>query len=752
MLIGQDGADWDSEQPMIDQGRLPNIEALLARGARGSIRFERPPLSPLLWTTLATSRTPDEHGILDFVEIEAGSGATVPVTGRGRRVKALWNFVDDAGLTSVTLGWWATWPAEQVRGAMVSDRWSYTLVALDPALTATALVTPPGVAETLDDLRVAPESLTARDLRRFVPMNAQTRAMLAGEVTDADDEEHPVIHLRRIVAATRSLEAAALHLMAARSPDLTMVYFQGIDEIGHRFARYEPPTMPGVRRADLDRYGGVLEAFYRYQDEVVGRLVEAAGPEVAIVLVSDHGFARGAERPVREPAGFAGRAALWHVGPGVLVLAGEPFTRTALNDVPLVDIAPTLLVAMGLPVAQDFAGRPLLAVIDTSFIEEHPVTGIASYESTGGPVRRSEAPASGQGPVAEAELRRLRSLGYIDTTATGRGGERWTPAARLHLATVLAEQGRQWEAREAYEAALAAQPGNTLAHRGLFDLLLQMGRQQDALEAGRRLLTVADAPSADSFLAVARLWADTGRGDEGTAVLEALPQQQGAAGPDLARAILAHAAGRLDDAERLLLQALAEDPGSWEAAEVYFHLFEEQGRLAEAVSVLRDGLAARGGNSVPHLLALGYIALTEDDLDAADDYLSRALEEAPEQPEVLVYVGSAHLRRGRHADAAAAFAMVLDGEPDRLEVRANHIVALGRSGRIAQALQSFREAGSAGRESPRVLNAAAYACLINGLPAQGLPLAEQSLALDPSRADTGELVAALQEEARAAAE
>ena len=751
LLIGLDGADWDRIRPMVEQGRLPNIAALAARGARGRMRLERPPLSPLLWTTLATARPPDEHGILDFVEIEPGTGAVVPVTNRGRRVKALWNFVDDAGLSSATLGWWATWPAERVRGAMVSDRWSYTLAALDPALTAHALVAPPELGEELDGFRKAPEEVAEQDLRRFLPIDAEVRAALAG-ATGNGDEEHPVVHLRRVVAATRSLEDAAKHLLSTMSPALTLIYFQGIDEVGHRFARYEPPRMSGVRPAEQRRYGSVLDAFYRYQDEVVGRLVESAGPETAVVLVSDHGFARGAERPFREPPGFAGRAALWHVGPGILILAGGPFTRTELPEVRLADIAPTVLAALGLPVAEDLAGRPLVAAFGREFLDAHPVSTIASYETGGKPVTRVDSPESAAGRDAEAQLRRLRSLGYVASTSARPVGEHLTPAAHLHLATVLADQGRAWEAKEAYEVALAADSTSTLALRGLFDLLVNMERIEEAAAAGRRLLAEAAAPSGDSYLVVARFWATTGRVAEGERFLESLPARDSSAGPDLARAILADAAGRPGEAERFLRAGLARDPGSWEVAEVFFELFEKQGRLPEAVPLLRQGLATRGGSSVPHLIALGYIALLDDDLDAAEDYLSRALEEAPDEPEVLVYIGSVHQKRGRHLEAARTFGRVLAAEPGRLDIRANHILALGRSGRVAQALQSFRESGPAGRSAPGVLNAAAYACLINGMAAEGLPLARQSLDVDPERPETRELVAALQEESGAGSE
>jgi tetratricopeptide (TPR) repeat protein len=739
VVIGLDGADWDRIDPMIRQQRLPRIAALVARGASGRIALEPPPLSPLLWTTLATARRPDTHGILDFAEPDR-AGGLVPVTGRGRRVKAIWNMLDDAGLTSVTVGWWATWPAEEVRGAMVADRWAYPLIDLAPALRARGCISPGRLAASVEPLRINSATLRERELRRFFPPDFPPAELGGGVVPGGIEGDDPVSQLRRVVASTLSFEAATLRLMRELSPALTLVCFEGIDEVGQRFARYEPPDLPGVTVGDQQRYGGVVDGFYRFQDEVIGRIVDAAGPEAAIVLVSDHGFARGAARPVDEPRGFGGRAALWHAGPGVLVLAGGPFVATRFGEAHLTDVGPTLLAVLGLPVAEDFEGGPLTTALNPGFLERHPIRTIASWERTGSPVRRME---TGPPPAEDAEARaaRLRALGYVAGELPSVDGEGMTAAALLNLATVLAEQGRVDDAAAAYRRAIPAAPSSVLARRGLFDLYMRAKRTDEALVAGRELLTATERPSEDSWAAVAGLWVESKRLDEAKRFLEEHPGDPSDAGPHLAQGLIAEAEGRGRDAEVYYRAALYRAPGSWDAAEAIFRLFEKQGRLDEAVPLLRQGLAARGGNSVPHLIALGYVALQRGDTTAAEDYLTRAAEDAPDEPEVLVYLGSVYLRTGRYEEAARAFSTVLAAEPGHLEVRANLIASLGRAGKVAQALELFRAAGPAGRDAPVLLNATAWACLLNGLPDEGLPLAERSLALAPDQPTIRVLVA-----------
>src|SRR4030095_11598236 len=84
-----------------------------------------PMLSPIVWTTIATGKTPLEHGISHFVAVNEKTGAELPVTSQMRRVKALWNILSGAGREVAVVGWWATWPAESVRGAVVSDHTCY---------------------------------------------------------------------------------------------------------------------------------------------------------------------------------------------------------------------------------------------------------------------------------------------------------------------------------------------------------------------------------------------------------------------------------------------------------------------------------------------------------------------------------------------------------------------------------------------------------------------------------------------------
>ena len=108
-------------QPLIEQGYLPTLAKLIAEGVSGKLATIRPILSPMLWNSIATGKRADKHAICGFTEpLPDGSGIR-PVTSTSRKTKAIWNILSQNQLTSNVVGWFASHPAEPIRGCVVSD-------------------------------------------------------------------------------------------------------------------------------------------------------------------------------------------------------------------------------------------------------------------------------------------------------------------------------------------------------------------------------------------------------------------------------------------------------------------------------------------------------------------------------------------------------------------------------------------------------------------------------------------------------
>ena len=129
---------------------------------------------------------------------------------------------------------------------------------------------------------------------------------------------------------------------------------------------------------------------------------QAAEDGVELVVVSDHGHS---------PTIFHSMDTQHRHGPpGILLLHGGPVRAGRLPaDAGVLDVYPTLLYLLGIAVPADAGGRVLTAALDPAYVEEHPETGVSSWD--GIPLPRSAAP-----PDAERrrqELEKLHSLGYI---------------------------------------------------------------------------------------------------------------------------------------------------------------------------------------------------------------------------------------------------------------------------------------------------------------------------------------------------
>ena len=143
LLIGWDAADWKVVKPLLDAGKMPNVQRLVKSGASGQIATLHPPLSPMLWTSIATGKRPFKHGIHGFSEPTPDATGIRPVTNLSRSSKALWNIFSQNDLRSIVIGWWPSHPAEPIRGAMVSDHFHRAGRPFDRGLAAAGRRSPP---------------------------------------------------------------------------------------------------------------------------------------------------------------------------------------------------------------------------------------------------------------------------------------------------------------------------------------------------------------------------------------------------------------------------------------------------------------------------------------------------------------------------------------------------------------------------------------------------------------------------------
>lgn len=602
LLVGWDGADWELLEPFARRGVMPNLDRLMRAGSWGELVSITPLLSPLIWTTMATGAGPEEHGILDFVEVDQETGVKVPVTGRQRSVPALWNMASAAGLSVAATGWWATWPAEPVNGVLISDRLFFLLsdtVAEGPPGT---VVFPPTLEVEFRRLAERAELETDEQaVRSLLPVSGEAyRAARAARRGMAD----PIDGFRRILVGTRTYFGAALQAAADR-PDLAMAYCIGTDEVGHVLAPHLPPPLPGADPGFSEAARQGTERYFSIVDRWLGRLLETCPlSECAVLVVSDHGFKWGWREPgaattrrddrPREFSGVAAAtAALWHRPLGVFVLAGSGVTRRGRVGDPasVYDVAPTVAALLGLPAGTGWRGKPLPG---SPAPTRAPVDWVAmvppeSYRAAGGTARPSEE-----------YIAQLKALGYLEGSEGSGQGQGATEGELNNLGLVHLEARRYPEAERAFRDSIARNPRYASPHYNLRRLYFETGRFD---EADKELWEAVALDLRDSVGAVGRAASD----------------YEAKAMPERAVALLGVAVRRFQDHAPLAVRHLA--------------LLVQLGRCAEAQTAGREAALRFSGDAAVHAF-YGLAAACAGDFRIAREAFERSLALNPNQPEI----------------------------------------------------------------------------------------------------------------------
>ncbi|HYG50731.1 MAG TPA: alkaline phosphatase family protein [Flavobacteriales bacterium] len=405
LIVGWDAADWKIINPLMDAGLMPALEQLVNNGVIGNIATLDPPLSPMLWTSIATGKTADKHGILNFVEPHPEKAEVRPVTSTSRKVKAFWNILNQNGYKCNVVGWWPSNPAEPINGAMVSNLYQKCTTKFgEPWPMSPGTIHPPSLNEIMADMRIHAGELTQAHLLPFLP-ELQT---IASERTKDD---HMVENVMGLLSECSTIHNAATWLMENTEWDVMAVYYDAIDVCCHHFMKYHPPQMPGIPDNYFKWYNGVVSSMYRYHDMMLERLLKLAGEDTTVMLLSDHGFHSDHLRPKTLPK-EPDAPALEHRSFGILAMKGPGIKKDdRVYGATLLDITPTILDLFGLPVGQDMDGKVLASVyekeIKPGFIEswEHVdgETGMHPEELQEDPIAAQEA------------LKQLVELGYIES-------------------------------------------------------------------------------------------------------------------------------------------------------------------------------------------------------------------------------------------------------------------------------------------------------------------------------------------------
>jgi tetratricopeptide (TPR) repeat protein len=515
LLIGWDSADWRVLNPLLQKGRLPTLAAIIQRGVRANLASVEPVLSPAVWTSAITGKLPFAHGVLGFIEPDPHSGGVRATGSATRRGAALWNILSHHGLRTHCIGWFASHPAEALNGICTSDLFA-SPCSPDPFdwPIADDSVHPPPLAPELAALRLHPSEIQSDDLRAFLHGAADL------------PHEHPsaqrlCAEMAGIVARAASQQAIATHVLAAKPWDFACVYFRALDEFSHSFMPFHPPAREGTDPADAALFSGVITMACEWHDMMLHRLLQIAGPDTTVIVVSDHGFQTGPHRPGPD-ASIPATMAQWHRPFGILAAAGPGIVPGAsVTGASILDVTPTILQLFGLPAGADMHGKVLVPALTDSA----PVPRIPTWDFLR---PATEEPSRGSDNAVQTEmLRQLAALGYVSTREVSQAELAAHAEAEIRFARIssLAE-GSRFASATADARQLAAEfPGVPRFQLKLAQCLLMSGE----LDQAAAVLDSLDGESgaADALLRMrANLLTLSGNPSAALAALERIPPAQ----------------------------------------------------------------------------------------------------------------------------------------------------------------------------------------------------------------------------------
>lgn len=239
------------------EGRLPHLSRMRERGGYMPLRSTRPPATFPAWTTCVTGVNPGRHGIFDFTEPVPGAHALRFVNSSYRKAPALWDILSEAGKRVGILGVPATYPPEKVNGFMVAGFDSPVATRIDPSFVYPPILYPEVKGWHFADFQ--------------------------------EDNIGPHWHERALPSLLEGVDkkaAIACKLLQRESWDFFMVVFGESDTVSHHFWMFHDPDSPRHRPG----MEFAIRAVYQRLDDAVGRLIDAAGDDVTVGIVSDHGF------------------------------------------------------------------------------------------------------------------------------------------------------------------------------------------------------------------------------------------------------------------------------------------------------------------------------------------------------------------------------------------------------------------------------------------------------------------------------
>ncbi len=312
IMLGVDGMTGRVISDLLQQKKLKNIQAIRNYGSYGKITSIDPIFSPAIWTSIATGKKREDHGIEHF-QIKDENGRMMVTNNSHRKTKALWNILSDHKMRSGLLGFFNTWPVEEINGFMISELSPFPLEkGYHPPQTLQVMkeVLAPYVTYDLNRLDEFAKLPYEEQFKYFTPKMFKLLDQLGSELINnyfelknkriyshVESEQYREFFthnelIEQVVYFSYFEDFIRFELskrMYERDLDFFFLYLKGTDTISHTTWHYYD-TGPNTSPGEVEAYRDIIPRYYLFVDRVMEYFLKVADRDTTIMLISDHGF------------------------------------------------------------------------------------------------------------------------------------------------------------------------------------------------------------------------------------------------------------------------------------------------------------------------------------------------------------------------------------------------------------------------------------------------------------------------------
>lgn len=257
-MIGWDGADWKVLKPMLEAGELPNLAAMIERGAHGDCLSTVPSHSWCAWPSFMTGLNPAGHGVFDILEHKPGASRRLPVTYKSIKARSIFDDFTQADKTSLAVNIPLTFPPPKLKGKAIAG----------------------GVLPASRSYTYPVELQQELDAKAPFPVNGMSWTTF---------RNRPEPFLDEAAEITAKRQKTFEYLLDTTDWDFGVLVYVSTDRIQHCLMEYISPDHPDYAELKDSPVAKQTRAVYQQLDDGLAKLLERTNDDDLVIFMSDHG-------------------------------------------------------------------------------------------------------------------------------------------------------------------------------------------------------------------------------------------------------------------------------------------------------------------------------------------------------------------------------------------------------------------------------------------------------------------------------